>query len=324
MHNVLKIVNPILMALIIVGAVYIYFLYHEDPDGRWFFNKEEDVTEETILRNVEENVPDTDVIAGQYGQAQNQYNQQYEFQKPRDLRQVAGANENTAQQPNVLQGIEPYKQGLNSQQYQFQDDPYGLQNVAVPRNQNAVNQPAPVPGKILHEGHWIGLEVIPLNSLIAKANNIPDNVPGVLIDEVTLLAADSGLLAGDVITGINNHKIQDLESFKLATKQVANSKQGIVSIYRSGTYRDIRVYGIEELGVAQMEAAPMILATDRSPHGYYGPCDRCHTISMTAVNTGQLGKDQGDVLIKAAPPIKMGMTPRHEDRGRCTNCHRII
>lgn len=213
-------------------------------------------------------------------------------------------------------------QDQKNQQYQFRDPNYFQQTATL--NQNIAQQPVKVPDNILQEGHWIGLEVIPLIPSLARANNIPTDISGVLIDEVTLLAAEVGLLAGDVITAINGYTIQDLNSFKLATRRVANSKQAIVSIYRSGGYRDIIVYATEALGVAQMEAAPMILATDRSPHGYYGSCDKCHTISRTAVNTGQLGKDQGDVLIKVAPPIQMGMPPPHGDIGRCTNCHKII
>jgi hypothetical protein len=84
------------------------------------------------------------------------------------------------------------------------------------------------------------------------------------------------------------------------------------------------VRGVEELGLAQMEAAPMINATDPSPHGYYGPCERCHTISKTVKNTGQLAKDGGDVLVVRAPPIKWGAKPIHGKRGTCTSCHKII
>ncbi len=304
MKIVSTIVNPILIALIIVGAVYIYFLYHDVPELGWFKNKEGEVEEETIQRNVKQNAPNTAIIAEQYGQGPYQQPQQYQ--------------QGPYQQPEQYgQGQYPYPE-----QYPFQD-PYGLQQTAAV-NPNTFQQPVKTPEKVLHEGHWIGLEVVPLTSTIARANHIPSTISGVLIDEVTLLAAEVGLMAGDVITAINGYAVQDLNSFKLATKQVANSQQAIVSLYRNGSYTDMKVYSTEELGVAQMEAAPMIVATDRSPHGYYGPCDRCHTISKTSVNTGQLGKDAGDVLTKVAPPIEMGMKPPHGDRGRCTNCHKII
>ncbi len=332
MKIILKIVNPVLIALIIVGVVYIYFLYHDVPEPGWFKNKEWETEEDIIQRNVTQNAPNTAIIAGQYvadqyGQHQNQYNRQYQFQNPNGFRQTAAGRENTAQPPgimpaNILQEEQRYYQGMYNEQYQFQN-PNGFRQMAA-GNRNTVQQPVKLSHKILHEGHWIGLEVIPLISTIARANNIPNNVSGVLIDEVTLLAAEVGLIAGDVITAVNGYSIPDLNSFKLATRQVANSREAIVSIYRSGRYRDIMVYGPEALGVAQMEAAPMILATDRSPHSYYGACDRCHSISRTTVNTGQLAKDQGDVLTKVAPFIKMGINPPHEERGRCMNCHKII
>ncbi len=178
--------------------------------------------------------------------------------------------------------------------------------------------------KVLQEGHWIGLEVGPLTPALATANGIPLNVKGVLVDEVTLLGATSGMLAGDVITVINNMETGDLIAFKDATRPIAMSKQASVTVYRAGTYRKITVRGTEEVGLAQMEGAPMINATDTSPHTYRGPCDKCHVISKTVKNTGQLSRDGGDVLAKQAPPIKWGSKPIHGNRGACTNCHKII
>ncbi|KJR41428.1 magnetosome protein MamP [Candidatus Magnetoovum chiemensis] len=177
--------------------------------------------------------------------------------------------------------------------------------------------------KILQEGHWIGLEVIPLTQNIAMANNIPLNVEGVLIDEVTLLAAESGLLAGDVITAIGGENIADLKSFQNATKKTADALTANVTVYRLGNEIVIAVQSAEVLGMAQMEAAPMILATDRSPHGYYGPCDRCHTIAETNKNIAHLKKDAGDILATQAPTIIWGATAPHRDRGLCISCHKI-
>ncbi len=178
--------------------------------------------------------------------------------------------------------------------------------------------------KVLQEGHWIGLEVGPLTPALAAANGIPLNIRGVLVDEVTLLAASSGIIAGDVISAINEIETPDLYAFKAATRPIAMSKQATVTVYRVGSYKKIAVRGFEELGLAQMEAAPMINATDPSPHGYYGPCFRCHAISKTVKNTGQLAKDGGDVLAVKAPPIKWGAKPIHGNRGTCTNCHKLI
>ena len=168
------------------------------------------------------------------------------------------------------------------------------------------------------------MEVIPLTAAIAEANSIPPDVVGVLIDEVTLLSAEAGLYAGDVITAVNGKKVSDLESFRLATKDVAQSNRANLSVYSGGKYKDIVVFSTEALGIAQMEAAPMILATDRSPHGRRGPCDRCHTISKTPLNSGQLAKDQGDILTKVAPNIRKGVPPPHRSRGTSTLCHVVL
>ncbi len=178
--------------------------------------------------------------------------------------------------------------------------------------------------KILQEGHWIGLEVVPLTPQLAAANNIPADVVGVLVDEVTLMAAAAGVMAGDVILAVNGLKVKDLNTFEKSTRQVATINQATVAVYRGGNSKDVKVVANNALGVAQMEGAPMILSTAVRPHGYYGPCDRCHVISRTPSNkTGQLAKDAGDVLITTPPPIQWGVQSPHGDRGKCTNCHTI-
>lgn len=199
-----------------------------------------------------------------------------------------------------------------------------------------VQQSISAADKALIEGHWIGGEVIPLTPAVAKANAIPLDVVGVLYDEVTLLAAEAGLLAGDVVTAINGKKVTDLKSFHLATREVAQSNRALVSVYRDGKIQDILISSTEVLGVAQMEGAPMILPTDRSPHAYYGPCDKCHVIARnTAKNTtaqnsrnaltpNELLKDAGDNLAKVAPNIRRGTPPPHRPRGTCTLCHVVL
>jgi len=250
-----------------------------------------------------------------------------------------GQNDQPQMPPETPQPGVNYNSNL---QGAFQDTPmdnnqWNLQNgepfpAPVPSGKAGLFAAAPaqapvmsnVMEKVLQEGHWIGLEAGPLTPALASANGIPLNVKGVLVDEVTLLAAGSGILAGDVISAINELETPDLYAFKAATRPIAMSKQATVTVYRVGSYKKIVVQGAEELGLAQMEAAPMINATDPSPHGYYGPCERCHAISKTVKNTGQLAKDGGDVLAVKPPPIKWGAKPIHGNRGPCTNCHKII
>jgi membrane-associated protease RseP (regulator of RpoE activity) len=259
------------------------------------------------------------------------------------------AIERNAEPQNDLNNEVPLK-GLAGQQ----QNPATLQNpdnqqdraavlpgnpAAVPPvqpNQSApVQQPIAVQDKQLIEGHWIGGEVIPLTPAIAKANSIPPAVVGVLLDEVTLLSAEVGLYAGDVITAINGKKVTDLKSFQQATKDVAQSNRANVSVYSGGKNKDIMVVSTEVLGMAQMESAPMINATDVSPHAYYGACDKCHVISKkpvktkaavnpNALNPGELLLDAGDNLTKVAPTIRRGTQPPHRPRGTCTLCHVVL
>ncbi|MBC8412311.1 PDZ domain-containing protein [bacterium] len=292
-----KSVNIILMVLIVASVGYVYFLNPGQMFGArgGMFAEEPDVHINDVIMN--SNQPQT--IGWGEGFIQGQP---------------------VANDPNGLQQIATMD---NDASFIHNPDPYGIQMIA----RTELTPPSTQTGaldKILQEGHWIGLEVVPLTAAIALANGVPENVTGVLVDEVTLVSAESGLLAGDVITAIDSQKVTNLRSFKAATALVQALNQSMVTVYRNGNYQDIAVNNGEQLGLAQMEAAPMILPTDASPHGYYGPCDRCHTISKTAKNTGQMKKDAGDILTVTAHPIKWGSESRHRNRGTCTNCHNVI
>lgn len=295
------------MFLIVGLFIYIYFFYlGAGPAGKG----ENETERENVRWSTQPNDPATIAVAGFVMQEENQFPNRQNRQESLTMQEEMPFN-----QPNQLDwDARKLQAGPQS--------PYGVFRAAG--NQGTAAQPFGVPEKVLQEGHWVGLEVIPLTPAVAKANNIPPEVPGVLIDEVTLLAADAGLLAGDVITAVNGKAVRDLKSFRRATKKVALSNRAVVSVYRDGNYRDVTVSGPEELGVAQMEAAPMILASSRSPHGYYGPCDSCHAISTIPVNTDQLMKDQGDSLAKVAPNIRAGTPPPHRSRGACTKCHIVL
>ncbi|MEC4676085.1 MAG: hypothetical protein VST72_04060 [Nitrospirota bacterium] len=313
-----KIESPVFVVLIVLIGIYFYFIYPSSisipiPDLS-FRNWDERFSS---LRN-----------GDFYGALVGEQDRSYHYQD--DDQQAVVFNNNIAD-PGVSPGdflqqggqtqsewfVNPLKQSP-----QLNDQVNGLVPVGNVPQPPVVQQAAP--DKVLQEGHWIGLEVIGLSSAIARANNIPDDVRGVLIDEVTLLAAESGLLAGDVITGVAGSRLQDLRSFKDATRKVAGLRQAVVSVFRKDRNFDIEVVGTEELGIAQMEAAPMITAAATRPHGYYGPCDRCHTISKTTFNPGHLAKDQGDVLARTAPPIGTGAARPHRERGDCTSCHTIL
>ena len=304
MNRIGRIANPVVVLVLICAFVYIYFFYLKGDNAPSLTARSAET--EQALEQVPEQVPeqardnmaleDPNAVAaaGPVGQQQNpiaQPNQQNLVQRPNQLNAPQGNPDNM----------------LPAQQ-----------------NQNAPLQPVAPPDKALQEGHWIGLEVISLTPAIAKANSIPPDVAGVLIDEVTLLSAEAGLYAGDVITAVNGKKVTDLKSFHLATKDVAQSNRANVSVYSGGKNKDVMIFSTEILGIAQMEAAPMILATDKSPHGRYGPCDKCHAISKTPLNSGQLAKDQGDSLTKVAPNIRRGTPPPHRKRGTCTLCHVVL
>jgi hypothetical protein len=183
-----------------------------------------------------------------------------------------------------------------------------------PRQQNAAK-------KTFIEGHWLGLETIPLTAELATEYKIPKGEKGVLVDEVTLEAAESGILAGDMVQSIEGFPTPDLKAFFFATQQVQKRPRAQVKISRRGhqmaftmTARNTNI-----LGFAQMEAAQPIQPGALRPHRYMGSCTRCHVFMRTG---GQLATDAGDIL-PSPPPITRNATPSHRDRGQCAACHTI-
>jgi hypothetical protein len=298
----MRIGNPVVVLLLICAFLYIYFVYLRGSTPLSLISPP--AKTEKDWDDVPPKDPNIVALAGPTAQPQTPIVQPQIPVNPPN-------RQNLVQQPN-----QPKTPQGNSD--------IGLPGQPNQPNQNFPLQPIAVPDKTLQEGHWIGMEVIPLTAAIAEANGIPPEITGVLIDEVTLLSAEAGLYAGDVITAINGKKVKDLKSFRLATREVAQSNRANLSVYSGGKYKTIVIFSSEALGIAQMEAAPMILATDRSPHGRYGPCDRCHAISRTPLNPNQLLKDQGDSLTKVAPNIRQGTPPPHRNRGTCTLCHVVL
>ncbi len=185
-----------------------------------------------------------------------------------------------------------------------------------PREQDAA-------GKEFIEGHWLGLEVITLVPELAKEYGVPKGRAGVLVDEITLEAAESGILAGDMIQSVGGHPTPDLKSFLSATQRVREERQAQVGVSRRGSKMTfiIATRNTNEMGAAQMEAAQPILPGAISPHRSRGrPCTDCHIIMRTG---GQLPTDAGDIFPNP-PPIAASAKAPHGDRGRCSTCHVIV
>lgn len=173
----------------------------------------------------------------------------------------------------------------------------------------------------LFEGHWLGLEVISLIPQLARMYRVPPGEAGVLVDEVTLESAESGIRAGDVIQSIGGQPTPDLEAFLRATQRVRNQGQTEVGLSRRGKRMTfvLAAQRTAQLGFAQMEAASPIMPGAVSPHRKQRgkTCTDCHVIMQAG---GQLPTDAGDILPQPSP-ITGGARMPHGPRGKCSACH---
>ncbi|MEE8484688.1 MAG: PDZ domain-containing protein [Nitrospinota bacterium] len=171
----------------------------------------------------------------------------------------------------------------------------------------------------LAEGHWQGMEIMALSAEFKQKMQLPPGLSGLLVDEVTLFAASSGLLGGDILVEINGHKVHTLKEMLMESKRVKNRSSVPLTVLRYGRRVKLTLRGKAELGFAQMETAPMILAGALMPHPYRGSCTTCHPIG----NTGHVRPDPDGITLPP-PMIRAVMKSPHQDRGPCKVCHVIV
>ncbi len=210
-----------------------------------------------------------------------------------------------------------------------------------------------VPRKLkVFEGHWQGMDGRLLTDELARKLNYPRGMQGVLLGEVTLNAANTGLLGGDVIVKIEDFSVTSMEDFQAATREVMNRSEARITVLRKdnrpGAPAPTRGAGRRNprfeaavvttpavlrrltlvlraeggLGFAQLEGAPMVLAGDPRPHGYRGACTECHPIGQGF----ELTPDP-DLISLPPPPLAREVAARgtspHEVRGPCEACHAV-
>ncbi|MBF0158089.1 MAG: PDZ domain-containing protein [Magnetococcales bacterium] len=171
----------------------------------------------------------------------------------------------------------------------------------------------------LAEAHWQGLEALPLSLELKKKLKLPLALEGLLIDEVTLNAAVSGLLAGDVLVAVNNQPVRTLEELQRESKRLQLVKTALLTVFRKGQWHSFTLAAPDNLGFAQVETAPMILPGESMPHPYRGACTECHAIGTT----GHIVPDP-DGIVLPPPPISARSRSPHQDRGPCQACHQVV
>jgi membrane-associated protease RseP (regulator of RpoE activity) len=185
----------------------------------------------------------------------------------------------------------------------------------------------------LYEGHWQGMDVMLLDAELRQKLRYPKGLRGVIINEVTLNAALSGMLGGDIIIAIDGNPITDLESFKRETYRMRLRNHAPIKILRKSDGMNDNRYIMNqmvfvlrargELGFAQMESAPMIMPGEPRPHPDRGPCTKCHSIG-----DGRFTMPDPDLITLPPPRIKAedvdaNRSP-HGDRGPCLACHQLL
>ena len=183
-----------------------------------------------------------------------------------------------------------------------------------------------------YEAHWQGMDVMRLDAELRQKLRYPKSLKGIIVNEVTLNSALSGMLGGDIIIAVEGERVHTLREFRRATREVRNRNHTALTVLRKtksqndGRYIMNRMIFIlrarNPLGFAQVEAAPMILPGDMRPYPYRGACSKCHSIG-----SGQFTMPDPDMIILPPPRIsrsqlKRGISP-HTDRGPCLACHKI-
>ncbi len=171
----------------------------------------------------------------------------------------------------------------------------------------------------LSEAHWQGMELLPLTNELKLKLNIPMDLTGVLVDEVTLSTLLAGIRGGDVLLTVEERPVASLEQFQKETMRLRNKNKTKVQVWRKGKIVKFKVRADSILGMAQVETAPMILAGAMRPHPYRGPCTNCHLIGDIATL-----KPDPDGVILPPPTIQAGARMPHRDRGPCEACHVIV
>ncbi|WP_135075079.1 magnetosome magnetite formation protein MamP [Terasakiella sp. SH-1] len=184
----------------------------------------------------------------------------------------------------------------------------------------------------LFEAHWQGLDSRAWTDELRRKLKYPKGLTGILVGEVTLNAAEAGILAGDIINKVGDVKVSSLEEFQMATREVRTQTNVKLRLMRPGKKKQdgrfpmrtltLVMMGQPDLGMAQVEGAPMILPGDPRPHPHRGVCTNCHTVG----DGFELSPDPD--LVSVPPPVidhatvVKGIRP-HRDRGPCEACHLI-
>ncbi|CCQ72997.1 magnetosome magnetite formation protein MamP [Magnetospira sp. QH-2] len=197
-------------------------------------------------------------------------------------------------------------------------------------------QPTPpnyIPKDLLpYEIHWQGLDARQMTTELARKLQMPLWLEGLMVGEVTMNAADSGMLGGDVIVALEDQPIVLLTDLHKQSRIHRHKKSVKISVFRKrkkmvGNEYAMRrltfvMHGNPDVGLAQLEGAPMIMPGDPRPHSDRGPCTKCH-----AIGKGFELTPDPDLITLPPPPILKDVALRearpHEDRGPCVACHVI-
>ncbi len=119
-------------------------------------------------------------------------------------------------------------------------------------NQHKVTQPMEL------QGRWLGLRLSEIHSRVASRYRIPPSTKGVLVSEISerngIRARQAGVLAGDVIQAVDEHKVRDMADLFDATRDVDVTTAVILDVLRWGQPMTLVLPGVYMTPPAQAQA----------------------------------------------------------------------
>jgi len=118
------------------------------------------------------------------------------------------------------------------------------------------------------EPQWLGMEVESLTPDVRAALGLHPDQRGVYVSDVVGVAADAGVIEGDVIVAVDQHPVTDLDSYRAAARASRGRPSVSLGVVRRGIALAIPVAGRPLPAAASPSAGTPVAWSGPVPHGY--------------------------------------------------------